>query len=480
MLRSILSVFIVCILLISCSEVDSPVTSNSEDNSDTLDTIDTVIIVPDGILSSDFESGSIGKVNHISDVEWELYLANDNENSSLPKSWRNWFYVKMDNLNSDTLTAITLKNRGWPYYYLPVYSYDNENWVQFDESEVSQNSNNKLVISKAFSDKTVWIARFYPYTFSDLETYIETIDGKANIDIEIAGESTLENPIYLFKIIDTETPQINKERVIIHARTHPAEIPSSFVIEGLVNFLLGGSSEAVTILEKYEFYIFPMQNVDGVIAGNYRSTPQSENLEVMWNYDSENPINLLESTPPEVKTIHEYAKKLMTDGGPAVSIALNLHSANSEKDIRPFFFPHFGDESQGYSESESSLWNKQLSFIGSLAEQIGTEMLEPIPTEGGSSFAQKTYPESWWWINFQDSVMAITMETTYGRAGFDPNWVTPKNFRDLGYSLAIAIGNYNSSDEITQNAIYQRSSTQSVQLEFPELYPPLAIDELKE
>jgi len=433
---------------------------------------------PPSTVSEDFESGSIGEIIKLSDTEWELFLANDNDNPNLPEKWRNWWYVKMNDINQETTTEITLKNRGWPYYYLPVYSYNQIDWIRFTEDEVSQNENNELIMKKQFNKKSVWIARFYPYTFSDLENYINTLDGNPNINIQTSGFSQYGDPIYVFKITDFNVSNSTKKRVFMHARTHPAETPPSFLIEGMVNFLLSGTQEASEILSGFEFYIFPMQNVDGVIAGNYRSTPLTENLEVMWYYDVESTLNLTADAPQEVKIIHQYALDLMNDGGPPISMALNLHASNSEADIRPFFFPHFGNESQGYSAVEASLWEKQISFISALATHHGEDMLEPLPEEGGGSFATKTYPESWWWVNYQDEVMAITMEMTYGRAGYSPEWIKPDDLRDLGISLARSIRDY--YDGSFTNSLFLQKAKRDIQtLKYPELYPPNAVDELK-
>jgi hypothetical protein len=307
----------------------------------------------------------------------------------------------MDNIDVETFTEITLKNRGWPFYYLPVYSYDQQQWNHFMEEEVSRNQDDELIMKKRFDQETVWIARFYPYTFTDLENFIGNIKANPNISIQTPGFSQNGKAVYLLKISNFNIPNSAKKRIFIHARTHPAEVPSSFLIEGMINFLASGTTEAANILSGFEFYIFPMQNVDGVQAGNYRSTPQSENLEVMWYYQSDRTIDLTADAPPEVAVVHRYAKDLMTDGGPAVSMALNLHASNSEPDIRPFFFPHFGTEAQGYSAGEASLWDKQIKFIRTVATHYGADMLEPLPEEGGGSFAAKTYPESWWWVNFK-------------------------------------------------------------------------------
>lgn len=437
---------------------------------------------PAATVSSSFESGSIGEITRISDTEWELSIKNDNNNPELPASWRSWWYVKMEHLRLDAPTQITIKNSGWPYYYLPVYSYDQETWYRFSEDEVTQNLHDELILQKKFEHETAWIARFYPYTFTDLKKYMQSIKGSPYIDIQTPGYSQEGRPIYAFKITDSTVPAAGKKRIFMHARTHAAETPPSFLLEGMIHYLLSGSQAAAEILSGYELYVFPMQNVDGVVAGNYRSTPKSENLEMAWTFDSKNPLDLVGYVPPEVAIIHQYAKSLMSDGGPPVTMALNLHASNSEPDIRPFFFPHFGTTSQGYSPLEASLWEKQLLFINRMATRHGVDKLEPVPDEGGGSFAGKTYPESWWWANYQDTVMAMTMEMTYGRAGYTPRWIEPNDLRNLGVSLALSIRDYYdgslppAASMLQSSGVTKRMKT----LKYPELYPPKAMNELKE
>lgn len=432
-------------------------------------------------ISASFESGSIGKVAKISDTVWDLYLKDDNNNAELPASWRSWWYVKLENPNQNETTQITLKNSGWPYYYLPVYSYDQQQWHRFTEDEVTQNQNDELIVRKKYAAGSVWIARFYPYTFTDLEKYITTIKNNPYIDVQTPGYSQQGKPIYLFKITDSTVPAAAKKRIFMHARTHPAETSPSFMIEGMIRYLLSGTPEAAELLAGYEFYIFPMQNIDGVIAGNYRATPKSENLEMSWVFDSANPLDLIGDVPPEVSVIQQYAKRLMADGGPPVSMALNLHASNSEPDIGAFFFPHFGTAAKGYSPIETSLWEQQLRFIGNVTARHGENKIEPVPDEGGGSFATKTYPESWWWANYQDHVLAMTLEMTYGRAGYAPRWIEPDDVRDLGASLALGIRDYYDASYVPAKSTAKAAGTvKSRKLKYPELYPPNAPDELKQ
>jgi hypothetical protein len=209
----------------------------------------------------------------------------------------------------------------------------------------------------------------------------------------------------------------------------------------MIRYLLSGAPEATELLSGFEFYIFPIQNVDGVIAGNYRSTPRSENLETRWTFDNGNPLPLIGEVPPEVAILHQYATQLMTDGGPPVAIALNLHASRTEPYVRPHFHAHFGTLAHGYSPVEASLWEKQTLFIERLGKRYGRGMLEP-PDEEGAGFTNNGYPESWWWANFKDGVMAMCMELTYGTAGYAPRWIEPDDLRYLGTSLVLGIRDY--------------------------------------
>ena len=434
----------------------------------------------DTSITADFESGSIGNVEKVSNYDWIVSLKNDNDNDALPDRWRSWWYFRMENTPVDAIVSININNRGWPYFYIPVYSYDNKTWFRFEEDEVSQPSDFELTIKKKFIKRRVWLARFYPYTFKKLQSYLEGINSSPYVFQEVIGQTAYDRPIKMLTLTDFSVKEKNKKRVWIHARTHPAETGGSFLVEGLIDFLISGSPDARQALSKLIFHIVPMQNIDGVVEGNYRSTPDSLNLEVMWYPDLEtpDPLDLESDVPLEIIALNNTIRELIKKDGD-FTIALNLHSSNSEPKTAAFFFPHFGPESLGYSFTEADLWNKQISFINYVGDYYNNR-IEPLPTEGGRYFASRYYPESWWWKNFKNEIMAITMETVYGRGGSFQDWLIPDDLRELGHAVGLAIMAWNDIPVREMSVIENlRRVRYPVNLRFPNLYPPKAKDELK-
>ena len=427
---------------------------------------------------TDFESGSIGEVKRIDDLglSWQLALRNDNDNASLPNSFRTWWFVRAEQVPVGQNLRLEFTRLGFPYYFVPVYSYDGAGWQHFDESEVSLvpgcvvavPDSCRIVVTKRFDAPTVWIARTFPYTTKDLSAFLAEIASDPNVRIQTLGTSpAYRHPIQLITISDAGFSAARKT-VWIHARTHPAETGPSFVLEGLVRTVLANDDLGRALRARYVFRIVPMHNPDGVILGNYRTNAASTNLENQW-LNTQRTLLLDGQAPLENRLLNEFGMiPAALDAQAPVVLALNLHSSNSEPDTAAFFFPHFGSDPTRYSAEQQALWSRQLSFISDVARHYDGRIEQP-PAEGGAGFLNSWFPETWWWTHRQESVNAITLETTYGRAGFD-HWVRQDDLRELGVAVARAINDLSlKASGIARNAAVD--DTPVFRLPFkPEIY----------
>jgi hypothetical protein len=400
--------------------------------------------------SDDFESGNLPIVKQLDQRgrAWELALRNDNDDASLPDSFRTWWYLRADDVPVRDKVRLEFSRLGSRYYFVPVYSYDQKNWQYFDEKEVTlmpgcdvhQPDTCRLIVNKQFTEPTVWMARTFPYTTQDLSAFLDSIAENKNVETSQLGLSPhFQKPLQLMSIND-KTISSPKQTIWIHTRTHGAETGPSFVLEGLIRAVLADDELGRALRQHFIFKIVPMHNPDGVILGNYRTNASSINLETQWQFSPGSPY-LDRVAPVENRLINEAMVNAMKNNKAPVVLALNLHSTNSSPDTAAFFFPHFGNLAK-YAETEQSLWKKQISFIKSMAVHYDGRIEQPPLDEGGSGFLNNAYPETWWWVNKADAINAITLETTYGRAGFD-HWITQDDLRNLGVALAKTINEMN-------------------------------------
>lgn len=80
---------------------------------------------------------------------------------------------------------------------------------------------------------------------------------------------------------------------------HPGESNASYIMHGILDYLVSDDEGARYLRNNFVFKIVPMLNPDGVIIGNYRCSISGQDLNRQW-------ITPLSKIHPEI-----YAVKLM-------------------------------------------------------------------------------------------------------------------------------------------------------------------------
>lgn len=109
------------------------------------------------------------------------------------------------------------------------------------------------------------------------------------------------------------------------ARQHPGETQSSYVCEGLINFLLLKTEASHFLREHYIFKVIPLINPDGVIFGNYRTNLLGVDLNRKWDTADD-------ELAPEVTAIKNYIKKLNGTNN-RIRMIIDLHGHSRKYSI---------------------------------------------------------------------------------------------------------------------------------------------------
>lgn len=114
---------------------------------------------------------------------------------------------------------------------------------------------------------TVCFAYTYPYTYSDLRRYLlklETDPRTSNlVHRRKLCETLAGNRCDVITITErTGDPVESKYKpgIVISGRIHPGESNSSFIVQGLIEFLLSDAFEAIRLRKTFIFTIVPMLN----------------------------------------------------------------------------------------------------------------------------------------------------------------------------------------------------------------------------
>jgi hypothetical protein len=144
----------------------------------------------------------------------------------------------------------------------PVYSTNQKKWER--TKAVTTNNFSKKVEIKVKSD-TVFFATGYPYNYTRLLHFVDSISQNKYIDTMTLTYSEGGNRVPMFTIKD------NKEKptdlIWIICRQHAFEVTSNYTLEGMINFLSSDKKEAKEFRKKTIVYIVPMLDVDNVILG---------------------------------------------------------------------------------------------------------------------------------------------------------------------------------------------------------------------
>ena len=122
------------------------------------------------------------------------------------------------------------------------------------------------------------------------------------------------------------TEEVKKKVALITGRIHPGESHSSYILEGLISFLVSDDPIAVMLRSSFVFHIVPMLNPDGVVAGNFRTSFSGKDLNRQFKKLNKNIF-------PEITYLHDFAVQLKHNYRSRFHYYFDFHSHASKRGL---------------------------------------------------------------------------------------------------------------------------------------------------
>lgn len=228
---------------------------------------------------------------------------------------------------------------------------DSDTWHDFDNVAIG-GTDLEFSNNSAFPAGQIYIAALPMYPFSRhqrrMQAYLTSpkVSDTASSTNGIIGNATARSvpdgsgrtapalPFYGFKL--TNNSGFNKNKAILAAHSHATEMPGPFVLEGALDWLLSGTANAETLLNWFEFYVYPCTNPQGVWSGWFRTSPEVPATSHDWCWD--------ETGTDESVDAFKAAMNADTSGD--IDVGFDYHSFMSSTDIHGT--SHTGDTGGNY------------------------------------------------------------------------------------------------------------------------------------
>ena len=115
-----------------------------------------------------------------------------------------------------------------------------------------------------------------------------------------------------------------RKGIIITSRVHPGETGASFMMKGIIDYLVGPSLGARMIRDNFVIKIVPMVNPDGVINGNTRCSLAGVDLNRVW-------IDPSQKQHPTIFGIKQLLKSMQSER--ELFLFCDLHGHSRKKNM---------------------------------------------------------------------------------------------------------------------------------------------------
>ncbi|XP_071794248.1 cytosolic carboxypeptidase 1-like [Asterias amurensis] len=273
-------------------------------------------------FDSQFECGNLRKVIQVRQDEYDLILNSDiNSNHH-----HQWFYFEVSSMRAGVTYRFNVincekTNSQFNYGMQPVLYSVREamegrpHWVRagsnicyyknnFSRSSLATGGQKGksyytlvFTLNFQYSNDICYLAYHFPFTYTMMKVHLLKLEASLGewSNIYFRNQTLCETlggnqcPVLTITsnptTLDREgiTQFRSRPYILLSSRVHPGESNSSWVMKGVLKFLMSSHPAASLLRDTYIFKIVPMLNPDGVINGSHRCSLVGEDLNRRWD-----------------------------------------------------------------------------------------------------------------------------------------------------------------------------------------------------
>ncbi len=304
-----------------------------------------------------FDGARLNDFTQINDSTYQVLITPENT----PINPSPWYAFKIWSSRPDTI-YLQLKYRYAKHRYWPKISQNRKDWTKIESFTYNADSTAvsfKLPVGK----QALWIAGQPVINSADTKMWLDSLTSNPFVSpVRIIGKSLKNRSIYMLKIGQGDTK--NKKIIVLLSRQHPPEVTGFLALKHFVNELVQNDTLTRTFYLKYEVWLFPLLNPDGVDLGHWRHNAHGIDLNRDWAHYRQPEIDAV------TKFIVNEAKKYH------VQPVLGIDFHSTFKDVYYIFDDSFHSVLPGFCEVWTAGIDRMVAPFKTLKSPYG--MSQPI------------------------------------------------------------------------------------------------------
>lgn len=258
-------------------------------------------------MSNEFEGARLNGVARTNDTLLTVLITPENS----PINMSPWYAFQ---LWSDHPCDIYIK-LSYPekasHRYHPKVSTDGLEWHSLDSASFRDTT-----MMFSLSPDTLWISAQELITSHHVDQWMHGLESRSYVKRDTIGYSHEGRPLNLLRIGESD----DQRMIMVISRQHPPEVPGFLGMQAFVETLCADNELAAEFRSKYNTYVVPVANPDGVYHGHWRHNRGGIDLNRDW----------ADFNQPETSAIRDFMKEKIRSAGGKFYFGVDFHSTQED------------------------------------------------------------------------------------------------------------------------------------------------------